>query len=90
MSPSRLAPALLAAALTLPAPAAGAGAQAPVPMLRLTLPLAGEADRPAWRPRPARSMSGRHILSNLDEGWLGVGILAAGAGVLIYQEVEKD
>ena len=90
MSPSRLAPALLAAALTLPTPALADSPQTAVPMLRLTLPLAGEADRPAWRPRPARSMSGRHILGNLDEGWLGVGILAAGAGVLIYREVERD
>ena len=82
---------LLAALLALPGTAAAAP---PLPergvMLRLTLPLSGGADRLAWRPQrplsaPADRFSGSDVASNLSEGWWGIGILAVGGAVWLYQ-----
>jgi hypothetical protein len=84
---------LLAALLILPATAAAA--PPPVPeravMLRVTLPLSGGPDRPAWRPhRPSPNaperFSGSDVATNLSEGWWGIGILAVGGAVWLYQE----
>ena len=82
---------LLIAALAAAWPAAAAPPPAAerAITLRVTLPLAGGADRPAWRPlapRPPARFSGSDVAKNLAEGWWGIGILAVGAGVWLYQE----
>ena len=86
---------LVLAALAAAAPAAAAPPLAErTLMVRVTVPLAGAADRPAWRPRPpfsrgrsaASTFTGSDIAKNLSEGWWGIGILAVGGAVWLYQD----
>ena len=79
---------LLLTAFSLSAGAAPPAPERPGPGLHITVPLTGDADRPAWQPAPARAMDADHVLRNLSEGWLGITILAVGGGVLIYEEIE--
>jgi len=71
-------------------PAANAGPPQPERpvMVRFSVPLTGGADRPAWepvRPEPPSRFTGADIAKNLSEGWLGIGILAVGGAVWVYQ-----
>jgi len=80
---------LLLAALLAAAPAAAAPPPAPraTVMLRVTVPLDGAADRPAWQPtRPSRAFTGSEVAKNLSEGWWGIGILAVGGAVWLYDK----
>jgi hypothetical protein len=87
---------LMAAALTQPAAAAPPASERAL-MLELRVPLAGDADALAWRPRSpfarrpaaADGFSGTDIANNLAEGWWGIGILAVGGAWWLYQE-NKD
>lgn len=86
---------LLMLATLLALPGTAAAAPPPLPeravMLRVTLPLNGGADRLAWRPQrplpgPAGRFSGSDVATNLSEGWWGLGILAVGGAVWLYQD----
>lgn len=63
------------------APPVHAPASRPV-MVRITVPLGGPEE--PGRPGPADSW----VMDNLAEGWVGVGILAVGGGVLLYREIQ--
>ncbi|MFA9459894.1 hypothetical protein [Thiohalorhabdus methylotrophus] len=82
---------LLLAALLTALPAAAEPPRSPDRgvLLQVTIPLGGQAETNPWRPRRGQALDASYVLKNLSEGWWGVGILAVGGGVLLYDHLDR-
>jgi len=59
-------------------------------MVRITIPLGGQSNAGGWPPEQGQALDAGYVLKNLTEGWWGVGILAVGGGVLLYDHLHRN
>lgn len=56
----------------------------------ISVPLGGPAESAAPLNGPTSPMTAGDVANNAMGGWLGIGILVAAGGVLLYQELEGN